>query len=72
MLYMQMLDEEIKKNDKKYAPSGGTSHFRNNLRTLPHRSLDMVSQPVPKMKKYCDIQSRKEEGNIKMILDFLS
>ena len=72
MLYMQMLDEEIKKNDKMYTPSDGTSHFCNNLGTSPNRLLDMVSQPIPKMKKYHDFQSRKEEGNPKTILDFLS
>ena len=41
-----MLNEGIKENDlkkKKYAPSGGTSHFHNNLGTSPHRSSDMVS-----------------------------
>lgn len=41
MLYMQMLDEEIKKNDKKYAPSGRTSHFHNNLGISP---LQVVRQ----------------------------
>ena len=67
-----MLDEGIKKNDKRYAPSGGTSHFHNNLRTSPHRSLDKVSQPIPEMKKYHDFQSRKDEGKPLTILDFLS
>ena len=35
---------------KIYAPNAGTSHFRNNLRTSPQRSSNMVSHPVLEMK----------------------
>ena len=57
---------------KKYAPSGRTSHFRNNLGTSLYRSSGMVSQLVPKIKKYLDFWSRKGERNPETTLDFLS
>ena len=65
------MKERKKKKQWKCAPSAGTSHFRSNLGTSPQKSSDKVSQPIPKMKKYHDFQSRKDEGTL-TILDFLS
>ena len=67
--------EARKKNrrrSQKYTPSIGTSHFRSNLGTSPQKSSNKVSQPDPETKKYHDFQSRKDEGKLVTILDFLS
>ena len=64
--------EKEQKRIMEYAPSAGTSHFRSNLGTSPQKSSNKVSQPIPKMKKYHDFQSRKEEGKPLTTLDFLS
>ena len=49
---------------KIYAPNAGTSHFRNNLRTSPQRSSNMVSHPVLEMKNIVISNHEKKKENL--------